>query len=139
MLKQIIFSAIILSTTLVFASTPSSLSPELKKDYEDFQKDYEAILSLPTDKVKFAQEFKRIETGLQKKYKDFDKKEGKLLSDEGNQMALDIETLVPLRIIAEGKASKESCSNAAFINELNNSSEKEVFEKLKSQIDKLCK
>lgn len=138
MFKQIVFAVITLIVTYSMAATPSSLSPELKKDYDNFQKDYESALNISADKTKFLQEFNRIETSLQKKYKDFDKKEGKLLSDEGNQMALDIETLEPLRIIAEGKASKESCSNAAFINELNNSSEKQVFEKLKTQIDNLC-
>ena len=65
--------------------------------------------------------------------------EGNLITAEGNQMALDIEMLEPLKIIAEGNASKESCSNAEFINELNNQSDAKTYDKLKDQISKLCK
>jgi len=54
-------------------------------------------------------------------------------------MALDIEMLEPLKIIAEGNASKESCSNAVFMNELNNQSDAKTYDKLKVQISKLCK
>lgn len=122
-----------------FASTPTSLSPELRKDYDEFQKSYEDAVTMSGDKAKFLKEFKNIEAGLQKKYQAFDKKEGKKLTAEGNQMALDIEMLEPLKIIAEGNASKESCSNANFINELNNQSDAKTYDKLKTQIDKLCK
>ncbi|AZZ36974.1 hypothetical protein CIK05_09275 [Bdellovibrio sp. qaytius] len=134
----LITTALLISVSAL-ATTPTSLSPELRKDYDEFQKSYEDIVTMSEDKAKFLKEFKTIENKLQKKYKTFDKKEGQALSNEGNQMALDIEMLEPLKIIAEGNASKESCSNAEFINELNNQSDAKTYEKLKIQIAKLCK
>ncbi|WP_409477344.1 hypothetical protein [Pseudobdellovibrio sp. HCB154] len=139
MRKQLGLITTLLISVSVFASTPTSLSPELKKDYDEFQRSYEDAVTMSGDKAKFLKEFKNIETGLQKKYKAFDKKEGQKLTAEGNQMALDIEMLEPLKIIAEGNASKESCSNAEFINELNNQSDAKAYEKLKEQITKLCR
>lgn len=134
-----LFTTALLLSVSVLASTPTSLSPELKKDYDDFQKSYEDVVSMSDDKAKFLKEFKSIESSLQKKYKAFDKKEGQAITNEGNQMALDIEMLEPLKIIAEGNASKESCSNAEFTNELNNQSDVKTYEKVKTQIAKLCK
>lgn len=139
MRKQLGFITTLLISVSAFASTPTSLSPELKKDYDEFQRSYEDAVTVSGDKAKFLKEFKNIEAGLQKKYKAFDKKEGQKLTAEGNQMALDIEMLEPLKIIAEGNASKESCSNAEFINELNNQSDAKAYEKLKEQITKLCR
>ena len=139
MRKQLGLITTLLISASAFASTPTSLSPELKKDYDEFQRSYEDAVSVSGDKAKFLKEFKNIETGLQKKYKAFDKKEGQSITAEGNQMALDIEMLEPLKIIAEGNASKESCSNAEFINELNNQSDAKTYAKLKEQITKLCK
>lgn len=139
MRKQIGLISTLLISASTFAITPTSLSPELKKDYDEFQRSYEDAILMSGDKAKFLKEFKHIESNLQKKYKAFDKKEGQNISAEGNQMALDIEMLEPLKIIAEGNASKESCSNAEFINELNNQSDAKTYAKLKIQITKLCK
>lgn len=139
MRKQLGFITTLLISVSAFTSTPTSLSPELRKDYDEFQRSYEDAVTMSGDKAKFLKEFKNIESGLQKKYKAFDKKEGQAITAEGNQMALDIEMLEPLKIIAEGNASKESCSNAVFINELNNQSDAKAYEKLKEQITKLCK
>jgi len=139
MYQQLGLITALLVSVSVFASTPTSLSPELRKDYDEFQKSYEDAVMMSDDKAKFLKEFKSIETKLQKKYQAFDKKEGKAITNEGNQMALDIEMLEPLKIIAEGNASKESCSNAEFINELNNQSDAKTYDKLKVQITKLCK
>lgn len=141
------FSTVIRITTMLLlfsysnarTTSPSSLSPELQKQYDEFQKDYEQALHISDDKTKFLKEFSHIEKKLKGQYKQFDKKEGKQFSDAGNQMALDIEMLEPLRIIAEGNASKESCSNAKFINDLNNQSDAKTYEKIKIQIGKLCK
>lgn len=139
MYKQLsLFTALLISVSAL-ASTPTSLSPELKKDYDEFQRSYDDAVAVSDDKAKFLKEFKSLETTLQKKYKAFDKKEGQAITSEGNQMALDIEMLEPLKIIAEGNASKESCSNAEFMNELNNQSDAKTYEKLKVQITKLCK
>ena len=134
-----LITALLIFSVSSFSSTPTSLSPELKKDYDEFQKSYEDAVTLSGDKAKFLKEFKSIESNLQKKYSAFDKKEGPAITNEGNQMALDIEMLEPLKIIAEGNASKESCSNAEFMNELNNQSDAQTYEKLKVQITKLCK
>jgi predicted lipid-binding transport protein (Tim44 family) len=137
-MRQIIVSILVSLSASAFAegSTPTSLSPELKKEYDGFQQDYEEALKI-NDKQKFLKDFKKVEANLQKKYKA--KKEGKALTEEGNQMALDIEMLEPLRIIAEGNASKESCTNATFINDLNNKSDTVTYDKVKAQIAKLCK
>lgn len=138
MYQQLSLIVVLLISVSALASTPTSLSPELRKDYDEFQKSYEDAVMI-ADKAKFLKEFKNIEANLQKKYKAFDKKEGQAITNEGNQMALDIEMLEPLKIIAEGNASKESCSNAEFINELNNQSDAKTYDKLKVQITKLCK
>lgn len=136
---KLTFIASLLVSLSALATTPTSLSPDLKKDYDEFQRSYEDAIQMSGDKAKFLQEFKNIEAGLQKKYQSFDQKEGQNITNEGNQMALDIEMLEPLKIIAEGNASKESCSNAEFINELNNESDAQTYDKLKAQITKLCK
>ncbi|MES2801281.1 MAG: hypothetical protein V4654_02215 [Bdellovibrionota bacterium] len=137
--QLILFATALCISISTYASTPTSLTPELKKDYDEFQKSYEDAVTMSGDKAKFLKEFKNIETNLQKKYSAFNKKEGQAITNEGNQMALDIEMLEPLKIIAEGNASKESCSNAEFINELNNQSDAKTYDKLKVQITKLCK
>ena len=139
MRKQLGLIITLFFAVTAFATTPTSLSPELKKDYDEFQKSYEDAVTMSGDKAKFLKEFKNIEAGLQKKYNAFDKKEEQKITAEGNQMALDIEMLEPLKIIAEGNASKESCSNAQFINELNNQSDVKTYDKLKEQIGKLCR
>ncbi len=139
MYQQLSLIIALLISVSALASTPTSLSPELRKDYDEFQKSYEDAVTMSEDKAKFLKEFKGIETNLQKKYKAFDKKEGQAITNEGNQMALDIEMLEPLKIIAEGNASEESCSNAKFINELNNQSDAKTYDKLKAQITKLCR
>jgi len=51
----------ILISVSAFASTPTSLSPDLKKDYDEFQTSYEDAVNLSGDKVKFLKEFKSIE------------------------------------------------------------------------------
>lgn len=139
MRQQIGFIAIFLFSLSTLATTPTSLSPELRKDYDEFQMSYEDAISMAGDKAKFLKEFKNIEAGLLKKYQAFDLKEGQKITEEGNQMALDLEMLEPLKIIAEGNASKESCSNAEFMNELNNQSDEPTYDKLKTHISKLCK
>lgn len=116
-----------------------AVTPKIKKDYEEFQKDYETALDISTDKNKFLKEFKSLETKLKKKYTDLEIAEGRNLTEEGNQMALDLEMLEPLKIIAEGNASNESCSNAEFINELNNQSAPQTYDKVKAQIKNLCR
>lgn len=119
--------------------TAQAVTPKIKKDYEEFQKDYETALDISTNKSKFLKEFKSLEKKLKQKYTDLEITEGRQLTEEGNQMALDLEMLEPLKIIAEGNASNESCSNAEFINELNNQSAPQTYDKVKAQIKNLCR
>jgi len=134
------YTKLVITITLITLSIQSqAITSDLKKDYDDFRKDYQTVLNLPENKKEFLKKFKKLEQDLNTKYEKFGQKEGELISPESNQMALDIEMLEPLKIIAEGEANKESCSNAAFTNELNNTSDNQTYQKIKKQINKLCK
>jgi len=80
----------------------------------------------------------KIEKELQLQYKNFVKKEKKKLTSEGNQMALDLEVLEPLRILAEGTITEKKCSEADFANDLNNSDNEKSYNQIKEQISLIC-
>ena len=124
---------------LLFTQTSFGLTANLKKDYDNYEKQFSEALKLSDNKAKFLKDFTKTEKELQNKYEQFRKKEGNDLSTESNQMALDLAMLEPLRILADGKLSAESCSDADFSNELSSESDVETYTKLKTQIKKLCK
>ena len=129
-----IIISILLAPVFSIAATPA-----IKKQYDDFQKTYTQTLELSKDKVLFAKEFDKKNKSLKKKYDDLVKTEKSSLSNEGNQMALDIEMLEPLEFLASSRINKESCSEADFLNELNEKSDPETFQRIKKSLQTLCK
>jgi len=111
---------------------------DLNKDYNEFQNEYNKIFNIKNDKKEFSSEFNKIEKELQLQYKNFVKKEKKKLTSEGNQMALDLEVLEPLRILAEGTITEKKCSEADFANDLNNSDNEKSYNQIKEQISLIC-
>lgn len=136
--KQIKYATLAFTAGTFLTLNLWAITPELQKDYTEFKQQYKEALNTTSNKTEFLKNFKSLEKKLQGQYTNFEKKEGSAITDEGNQMALDVEMLEPLKIIAEGQASKESCSNAEFINELNYSSDASTYGQLKEKIKKLC-
>lgn len=130
---QLIFITTLIISLNIFASVP-----DLNKDYDEFQNEYNKIFNIKNDKKEFSTEFNKIEKELQLKYKNFVKKEKKKLTAEGNQMALDLEILEPLRILAEDTVTEKKCSEAEFANDLNNSDNEKSYKQIKDQISAIC-
>ncbi len=132
-------SPTILLITLNLSSICNAIPNQLKKDYEQFQTEIDQALQTPQNKKKFLTDFKKTEQNLQLKYQKFSKQEGQELSPEGNQMALDLEMLEPLKILSTNNISSTSCNDAHLVNELNNESDPKTYQKIKTQIQELCK
>ncbi len=129
--------------TLFFTPFISQISfsstPDLKKQYNEFQKTYSKTLDLSKDKSMFVKNFDSNSKSLKKKYDVFSKSEKTEISLEGNQMALDIEMLEPLEFLASSRMDKESCSEADLLNEMNSTSDVKTYQKIKDLIQTLCK
>ncbi len=134
---RIIFFALLLP--LFISQISFSSTPNLKKQYDEFQKTYSKTLDLSKDKTLFTKNFDSNSKSLKKKYDVFSKTEKTELSPEGNQMALDIEMLEPLEFLASSRMDKESCSEAELLNEMNSTSAEKTYQKIKEAIQTLCK
>ncbi len=126
-------------TTLLLNTAQAETSDELKKDYADFRKNYLAMISNVPTKTDFIKNFSLLQSKLNKQFEAFQVKERRQLTPEGNQMALDLEMLEPLHILAEAKISPESCEFAFHNNELNSAADESAAAKIEKHISKLCK
>ncbi|MFN3696337.1 MAG: hypothetical protein ACK4VO_02755 [Pseudobdellovibrio sp.] len=104
---------------ILFLMTGSTAHAEvdysnLDKEYKKFKKIYQNILELSiTNKQAFIEQFDKLYEQLKSQQTAFEKIEGdETLTEQGNQIAFDIEALKPLEIIAQGKASTASCQQA---------------------------
>lgn len=120
-----------------FAATKST--PEIKKQYLDFKKSYTQMLTIANDKATFQKEFDSLHKSLKEKYDTFALTEKSKLTPEGNQMALDIEMLEPLEVLARGPITVDSCTDAQLINELNADSDAKTYASIKKSVETLCK
>lgn len=123
-------------TALLINTAQAQTSDELKKDYNDFRSNYLTLISSSPTKIEFTKYFNDLESKLNKQFEAFLVKERRRLTPEGNQMALDLEMLEPLKMLANGKLS---CDEALHNNELNSGADAIAAGKIKTLINKVCK
>ena len=112
---------------------------QLRKVYDDLQSSKNAFFSLEIAKKDFPQKFKNLDAELKAKYSKIQTLEGDGLSVEGNQTALDLELLEPLRMLATNQITKKSCSEAKHQNALNTSPDEIAQIKIiETLVTKLC-
>ena len=61
-----------------------------------------------------------------------------VLSEEGNQIALDLELVEPIQILVTAKFDKTSCTEAKAIHSLNYLEKTDDYQSLTDIINKLC-
>lgn len=123
-------------TTLLITNAQAETSNHLKKDYSKFRKNYLSLISSSPTGANFIKYFNNLETELNLQYETFTVKEAKQLTPEGNQMALDIEMLQPIKMLLNGQLD---CDKAAHDNEMNTMADESAADKIKVLIGKLCK
>ena len=127
----------LISSSTALAATSGDL--QLRKVYDDLQTSKKAFFSSEILKKDFAQKFKNLDTELKVKYSKIKMLEGDGLSVEGNQTALDLELLEPLRMLATNQITKKSCSEAKHQNALNASPDEIAqIKTIETLITKLC-
>lgn len=124
--------------TLSLNTVQAETSDELKKDYTEFRKNYFTMISNSPAKNDFVKYFNDLEAKLNKQFEAFLIKERRQLTPEGNQMALDLEMLEPLKVLANGQLSTESCTQALHNNELNSAADESAAKQIAKLINKLC-
>lgn len=62
-----------------------------------------------------------------------------VLSEEGNQIALDVEVIEPIKLVANSSFSKDSCSEAKVLNELNHDEKDTQYKVISGIIEKICR
>ena len=125
---------------LLINSVSFAATPEINSIFEDFQKSKSQFLSAPISKKDFAKRFKDLDSSLNSKYGEFKTVEKDELSIEGNQLALDLELLEPLRNLAAAKIDKESCRQAKHLNAMNTTlEEKPQIDTIEKIIATICK
>lgn len=123
-------------TTLLITNAQAETANDLKKDYLKFRKNYLSLISSSPTGANFIKYFNNLETELNLQYETFTVKEAKQLTPEGNQMALDIEMLQPIKMLLNGQLD---CDKAAHDNEMNTMADESAAAKIKILIGKLCK
>ncbi len=112
---------------------------QLRKVYNDLQASKTAFLNSEIIKQDFIQKFKILDAEIKARYAQIQILEGDGLSIEGNQTALDVELLEPLRILSRNSINKNSCNEAQHQNQLNASPDEIAQLKLiENLITKLC-
>lgn len=128
----LILTSILLTATLAQAQT----SNDLKNDYIKFRKNYLSLISSSPNGSNFVKYFNNLETELNLQYEAFTVKELKLLTPEGNQMAMDLEMLQPIKMLLNGQLD---CEKAIHNNEMNTIADESAAAKIKVLMAKLCK
>ncbi len=105
-------------TSLTFASPK-----EIVHIYENFSKQKTELLKADLNKKNIKETVANYYKQLNASYEEVKKLENDskkdLLTNEGNQMAYDIEVLEPLKILASGLMTKEDCVKAKHEHSLN--------------------
>lgn len=134
MRQHVITLFLLITGTSVFANT--SLTPY----YEDFQKTKAQFFNSKLTKKDFSKKFKELDVNLNATYGKLKIAEKEKLSTEGNQLALDLELLSPLRNLASTKMNKENCLQAKHLNSVNaTTEEKEQHQLIEKVISIVCK
>lgn len=131
-----------LAMTVILTLSAAALSATDRRDevYGTFQKmRSEFLVQGSVTKKDFPSRFKTLDTELNSKYKEFKTLEKQDLTSKGNQMAYDLEMMEPLRNLAHSKLSKQDCSEAMHINDLNfNEDDKFEIEKMDLILKAVC-
>jgi hypothetical protein len=122
-----LITALLLTTSVFAANKKAKQEPkdnEITKIYEDFQKQKEELFKADINKKNIREQFDRTYKSLSTSYEQMKALETKNklafeFSKEGNQMAFDIETLEPIKELANGSMTEEDCSKARHEHELN--------------------
>ena len=126
--------------SMLINSVSFGATPEVTSIFEDFQKSKSQFLSAPITKKDFVKRFKDLDTSLTSKYAQLKTIEKNELTVEGNQLALDLELLEPLRNLATAKITKDSCRQAKHLNAMNTTlEEKPQIDSIEKIITTLCK
>lgn len=122
-----------------FLSYAANAAASMSTTYDDFQKIKSQFLSAKMTRNDFSKKFKKVDAELNAKYsklKSFEKTE---LTVEGNQLALDLELLQPLRDLAKSKINKENCQEALSSNQRNlTAEEKNQTDAIEKLIKSVC-
>ncbi len=107
-----------------FATTKEgSEKNNIARLFEQFEKEksdlFKSDLTKANIKSKFEATSKNLEKFLDEVKAIEAKSDSDLLTNEGNEMAYDIEVLEPLKTLAAGLLTKEECVKAKFEHELN--------------------
>ncbi len=107
--------------------------------YDDFQKVKSNFLSSKPLRKDFSKKFKKLDADLNDKFLQLKSIEKVELTEEGNQLALDLELLQPIRDLASRKINKDTCSQALNLNQLNlTEEEKTQIQAIEKIIKSLC-
>jgi len=131
---------IISIATVFFTLNTYALTLEQQETYKKFRLNYQSILSSKVSKESFFKNFKNNYVELTNIYNQFEKLEGPdELTIQGNQMALDLEMLEPLSLIAESEVTKTNCKQSAHLNSLNQNSNNEIYQEINKILKIICK
>lgn len=113
--------------------------PSVRETYEDFQKVKSNFFSTKLAKKDFSKTFKKLDSDLNAKFQELKSVEKAELTEEGNQLALDLELLQPLRDLASKKINKDECLKALSLNQLNSTEEEKTqIEAIEKIIKSVC-
>ncbi len=136
-MRQLIFILTALLTAPTFALEANDANRNAV--YEDFQKTKDLFLSSTKTKKDFAKKFKKLDADLNAKFLKLKSLEKKQLSVEGNQLALDLELLQPLRNLATSAINKINCRNAETLNQMNlTDEEKDQINLIEKVLKSIC-
>ncbi|OFZ29285.1 MAG: hypothetical protein A2622_07660 [Bdellovibrionales bacterium RIFCSPHIGHO2_01_FULL_40_29] len=126
---------------ILFAFSALAVSPEpTNATYEEFQRSKDQFLAMKLTQKDFSKKFKELDSQLTALYEKLKASESEELSVEGNQMALDLELLEPLRQLANSKFDKAACREARHSNQMNVTPEdKEQNDVIEKVIQSICK
>ncbi len=110
---------LVLIVSALFVLNCYAVESETSSIYEDFQKTKTSFLTSKLTKKDFSVKFKKLDLELNSKYLKLKSLEKKELTVEGNQLALDLELLEPLRNMAASQVNKTNCLKAKDLNQLN--------------------
>ena len=113
--------------------------PTVSETYEDFQKSKSNFFSSNPSRKDFSRKFKKLDSDLNAKFLELKSIEKTELTEEGNQLALDLELLQPLRDLSSRKVNKDACLKALSLNQLNSTEEeKKQIEAIEKIIKSIC-
>ena len=117
----------------------ANAAASISTTYDEFQKIKSQFLSAKITRNDFPKKFRKIDAELKAKYSELKSLEKIELTVEGNQLALDLELLQPLRDLAKSKINKENCQESLSSNQRNlTAEEKRQTDAIEKLIKSVC-